>query len=77
MDQRFGPPPRTLSLCQQKTEAHHGHPTGGGVAGFSQRMHEKVATRISEIVGDGITKLTRVQRLLRQYIMYDLQCMQR
>ena len=53
-------------------EAHHGHPTGGGVAEFSQRMHQKVAKRISQIVGDGITELTQVRSLLRQYIMYDL-----
>ena len=45
--------------------AHHGHPTGGGVAGFSQRMNEKVATKISEIVGDGITDISQVRSLLR------------
>ena len=50
--------------------AHHGHPTGGGVAGFSQRMNEKVATKISEIVGDGI--ISQVRSLLRQYVVHDL-----
>ena len=41
-------------------EAHHGHLTVGDVAGFSQRMHEKVVTSNSQIVGDGITELTQV-----------------
>ena len=53
-------------------EAHYGHPTGRGVAGFSQRMHEKVAMRISQIIGDGITDLTQVRSLLCQYVMNDL-----
>ena len=53
-------------------DAHHGHPTGGGVAGFSQRMNEKVATKISEIVADGITDIPQVRSLLRHYVMHDL-----
>ena len=46
--------------------AHHGHPTGGGVAGFSQRMNEKVATKIS------ISDISQLRSLLRQYVVHDL-----
>ena len=53
-------------------DAHHGHPTGEGVAGFSQRMNEKVATKISEIIADGITDIPQVRSLLRHYVMHDL-----
>ena len=53
-------------------DAHHGHPTGGGVEGFSQRMNEKVATKISEIVADGIADIPQVRSLLRHYVMHDL-----
>ena len=55
-----------------KEDAHHGHPTGEGVAGFSQRMNEKVATKISEIVADGIIDIPQVRSLLRHYVMHDL-----
>ncbi len=30
-------------------ESHQGHPTGEGVAGFTQRINEKVAQKIAEI----------------------------
>jgi len=53
-------------------DAHHGHPAGEGVAGFSQRMNEKVATKISEIVADGIIDIPQVWSLLRHYVMHDL-----
>ena len=53
-------------------DAHHGHPTGEGVAGFSQRMNEKVATKISEIVADGIIDTPHFQSLLCHYVMHDL-----
>lgn len=53
-------------------ESHSGHATGGGVAGFTQRMNEKVAAKIAEIVAEGITEINEVRRLLRHYIMHDL-----
>ena len=53
-------------------DAHTGHPTGNGVAGFSQRMNEKVAAKIAELVAEGITEIHEVRRLLRHYVMHDL-----
>ena len=41
-------------------EVHSGHPTGGGIAGYSQRMNEKVARKIADIVADGITEIEQV-----------------
>lgn len=41
-------------------DAHHGHPTGDGVAGFSQRMNEKVAEKLVQIVGEGIEEIKQV-----------------
>ena len=35
-------------------------------------MNEKVATKISEIVADGITDIPQVRSLLRHYVMHDL-----
>ena len=42
-------------------EAHTGHPTRGGVAGFSQRVNSQVAARIGETVADGITDKSQVR----------------
>ena len=53
-------------------DAHTGHPTGNGVAGFSQRINEKVAAKIAELVAEGITEIHDVRRLLRHYVMHDL-----
>ena len=53
-------------------EAHTGHPTGGGVAGFSQRVNSQVAARIAEIVAEGITDKSQVQTSLRHYVMHEL-----
>ncbi len=36
-------------------ECHTGHPTGGGTAGLSKRIDEKVSAKITELVGEGIT----------------------
>ena len=41
-------------------DAHSGHPTGNGVAGFSQRINEKVATKLVQIVGEGIVEIKQV-----------------
>lgn len=53
-------------------DAHSGHPTGKGVAGFSQRMNDKVAAKVVEIVAEGITEVTQVRNLLRHYVVHDL-----
>ncbi len=53
-------------------EAHTGHPTGRGVAGFAQRVNPQVASKIAEIVADGITDKTHVRTLLRHYVMHQL-----
>ena len=52
-------------------ETHTGHPTGGGVAGFSQRVNSQVAARIAEIVADGITDKSQVRTSLRHYVMHE------
>lgn len=53
-------------------ECHSGHPTGNGVAGFSQRVNEKVSAKISELVAEGITEIHEVRKLLRHYVLKDL-----
>ena len=41
-------------------EAHHGHPTGGAIAGFTQRINDQVAARLVQIVAEGITEIKQV-----------------
>ena len=44
---------KTMWFISLPTEdAHSGHPTEKGVAGFSQHMNDKVAAKIVEIVAD-------------------------
>ena len=38
-------------------EAHHGHSTGAGVAGYSQRMNSDVAAKLAQIVSEGVTEI--------------------
>ena len=59
-----------VSLPVEK--AHSGHPTGGGVAGFAQRINEKVAAKLAEVVADGITEIKQVHvhTLYIQYIIH-------
>ena len=57
-------------------EAHHGHPTGSGVAGFSQRMNEKVAAKLVQIVGEGITEIKQVYQYYNTYVCYSRTCIQ-
>lgn len=45
--------------------SNSGHSTFSGVAGFSQNMNEKVATKIAELVAEGITEVNELHRLLR------------
>ena len=44
-------------------EAHHGHPTGKRVAGFAQRMNDKVAAELVQIVAEGVTEIKQVRSL--------------
>ncbi len=61
------PKSKTLYYISLPTvESHQGHPTGEGVAGFTQRINEKVAQKIAEIVSQGITDIHQVRTLLRQ-----------
>ena len=53
-------------------EAHTGHPTGGGVVGFSQRVNSQVAARIGETVADGKTGKSQVWTSLHHYILHEL-----
>ena len=53
-------------------DAHSGHPTGKGVAGFSQRINDRVAANIVEIVAEGITEVIQVWNLLHHYVVHDL-----
>ena len=53
-------------------ECHSGHPTGSGIAGFSQRVNDKVSVKIAELVAEGITEIHDVQKLLRHYVLHDL-----
>ena len=41
-------------------EAHHGHSTGAGVAGYSQRMNSDVAAKLAQIVSEGVTEIKQV-----------------
>ena len=52
--------------------AHTDHHTGDGIAGFSQRMNNKVAAKIVELVAESITEVREVRRLLWHYVMHDL-----
>ena len=43
---------KTMYYVSLPTEdSHQGHPTGGGIAGFAQRVNDKVAVKISELRG--------------------------
>ena len=47
----------TVYFVSLSTEdAHTGHLTGNEAAGFSQRVNEKVAAKISELVAEGIMR---------------------
>ena len=65
-------------------EAHHGNPTGKGVAGFAQRMNDKVAAKLVQIVAEGVTEIKQVRSLstcthtlthktISQHIFYSMQ----
>ncbi len=45
-------------------ETHSCHLTGKGLAGLGQRVHPKVASKISELVGEGITDLVHTYTII-------------
>lgn len=53
-------------------DAHNGHPTGKGVAGFSKRIDDRVAAKVGQIVADGITEKVQVRSLLQHYVIHEL-----
>ena len=55
-----------------KEDAHQGHPTGAGTAGFAQRVNDKVAIKISELVAEGVTEIHQIRSLVRHYVLKDL-----
>ena len=52
-------------------DAHQGHPTGTGTAGFAQRVNDKVAIKISELVA-GVNEIHQIRSLLQHYVLKDL-----
>lgn len=64
---------KTMYYVSLPTEdSHQGHPTGAGTAGFAQRVNDKVAIKISELVADGVTESDKVRSILRHYVLKDL-----
>lgn len=52
--------------------AHSGHPTGqSSNAVFSQKLHPKVTSKITEMVHSGITETAEVKRSLKYYLYVD------
>ena len=65
---------RTVYFVSLPTEESHTcHPTGGGVAGFSKRINERVAAKLQNLwVKVLATEIHEVRRLLRHFVMHDL-----
>ena len=64
---------KTMYYVSLPTEdAHQGHPTGAGTAGFAQRVNDKVAIKISELVAEGVTEIHQIRSLVRHYVPKDL-----
>ena len=64
---------KTMYYISLPTEdSHQGHPTGAGTAVFAQRVNDKVAIKISELVADGVTESDKVRSILRHYVLKDL-----
>lgn len=51
--------------------AHSNHPTGEA-AGFAQKLHPLVISKISDMVSAGITNVTDIKRSLRWYVQHEL-----
>lgn len=60
----------TMYVSLPTKEAHTGHYTESGVAGFAQRVNPQVATRIAEIVAEGIIDKSQVHSLFHHYVMH-------
>ena len=53
-------------------EAHHQYHKTSGEAGFSQKMHPKLASKIVELVSEGATSTPEVKRALNRYVHHVL-----
>lgn len=51
--------------------AHSDHPTGEP-AGFAQKLHPLIISKISDMVYAGITSITEMKRSLRWYVQHDV-----
>ncbi len=51
--------------------AHSDHPTGEA-AGFAQKLHPLIISKISDMVYAGITNITDIKRSLRWYVQHDV-----
>ena len=51
--------------------AHTNHPTGEA-AGFAQKLHPLVISKIYDMVSAGITNITDIKRSLRWYVQHEL-----
>ena len=58
-----------VSLPSQSAHSHH--PTGE-CAGFAQKLHPLIISKISDIVHSGITNITDIKRSLRWYVQNEL-----
>ena len=54
------------------TKEAHNHPVGPGVAGFAQKIHPKLVSKIHELVSEGITAVPEIKRILRNYVSHTL-----
>ena len=57
-----------LRLTSQSAHSHH--PTGE-CAGFAQKLHPLIISKISDIVDSGITNITDIKRSLRWYVQNE------
>jgi hypothetical protein len=53
-------------------EAHQAYHKTSGEAGFSQRMHPKLASKIVELVSEGATSTQEVKRALMRHVRHVL-----
>ena len=69
--------PRTISIVYRYhvslpcESAHSQHPTGEA-AGFAQKLHPLIISKISDMVYAGITNTTEIKRSLRWYVQHDV-----
>lgn len=54
------------------TKEAHNHPVGPGVAGFAQKIHPKLVSKIHELVSEGIMAVSEIKRILKNYASHTL-----